>query len=52
MKRDILEQLLAARANWQAKRIAPTLGLPHWEQTAATVQALDAFWAALPDTSR
>ncbi len=42
---DALPGLLEERANWRAARIAPTLGLPHWEQKAATVAALDAFWA-------
>ena len=45
---DRLPELLAARGNWQAKRISPTLGLPHWEQTSATVSALEDFWAGLP----
>lgn len=44
---DRLPELLAARKNWQADRIAPTHGLPHWEQTTATVAALDAFWKSL-----
>ena len=35
------EDLVAQRPNWQAERIQPTLGLPHWEQLAATVQALE-----------
>lgn len=44
---DRLPELLAARGNWQARRIAPTRGLAHWEQTDATVAALDAFWTGL-----
>ncbi|MGB5201431.1 MAG: alpha/beta hydrolase [Sedimenticolaceae bacterium] len=44
VKFDLLDELVAQRPNWQAERIAPTLGLPHWEQLAATVQALDRFW--------
>ena len=42
---DRLEELLAERPNWQARRIAPTLGLPHWERLQDTVEALDGFWA-------
>lgn len=34
-----------ARPNWHLRRIEPTLGLPHWERTADTVAALDAFWS-------
>jgi pimeloyl-ACP methyl ester carboxylesterase len=45
---DRLDELLSARPNWQALRISPTLGMPHWEQTARTVQALDAFWGHAP----
>ena len=44
VKFDLLDDLVAERPNWQAERIQPTLGLPHWEQLAATVQALDRFW--------
>jgi hypothetical protein len=45
---DRLPELLVARGNWRAERIAPTLGLPHWEQTSATVSVLNGFWAGLP----
>ena len=41
-----LEALLSERPNWQAERIQPTLGLPHWERPGATVAALDRFWQA------
>lgn len=40
-----LPQLLAANKKWQAKRVGPSLGLPHWEQPAETTAVLDAFWA-------
>lgn len=43
---DRLGELLA-QSNWRARRIAPTRGLAHWEQPAATVAALDAFWASI-----
>jgi pimeloyl-ACP methyl ester carboxylesterase len=45
---DTLPQLLEQRPNWQATRIAPTLGLPHWERRDDTRQALDDFWARTP----
>jgi pimeloyl-ACP methyl ester carboxylesterase len=32
--------------NWRAARISPTLGMPHWEQPAQTVAAMDTFWAS------
>lgn len=41
---DRLPDLLRANPNWQALRIAPTLGLPHWEKLSDTVEALEAFW--------
>ncbi len=44
---DALPALLARRPNWRAERIAPTLGLPQFEETARTVAALDRFWAAI-----
>jgi pimeloyl-ACP methyl ester carboxylesterase len=39
-----LDDLVRMRPNWQAKRIAPTLGLPHWERLDETTRALDRFW--------
>jgi len=44
---DALPALLASHLNWRAERIAPTLGLPQFEETAHTVAALDRFWAAI-----
>lgn len=41
---DALPALLDSAPQWQATRIAPTLGMPHWEQIDATVDALQAFW--------
>lgn len=42
---DTLPDFVAQHANWQAVRIAPTKGLPQFEQLPAVTQALDAFWA-------
>ena len=42
-----LPALLARNAAWQAVRIAPTRGLPHFEKLEETAEALDAFWASL-----
>ena len=42
---DMLDKHLEEHRNWRARRIAPTLGLPHWEALAETTAALDAFWA-------
>jgi pimeloyl-ACP methyl ester carboxylesterase len=44
---DRLPGLLARRPNWQAKRISPSLGLPHFEKLPETIQALDEFWQSL-----
>ena len=34
---------LPGRANWQAQRIAPTLGVPHWERLPETIAAHGGF---------
>ncbi len=44
---DRLPELLAAHTTWQAIRIAPTLGLAHWERTEETTAALESFWKGL-----
>lgn len=52
---DTLPVTLERRPNWRAERIAPTLGLPHFEQTARTVAALENFWSDVdrePSASR
>jgi len=35
---------LKEQDNWQAVRISPTKGLPHWEQPEKTFNAMDAFF--------
>ncbi|MFO0690350.1 MAG: alpha/beta fold hydrolase [Myxococcota bacterium] len=42
---DRLPDWLSARPHRTAVRIAPTLGLPHWEQPERCVAALESFWA-------
>ncbi len=42
---DTLPDFVESHANWRAERIAPTKGLPQFEQTARVAQALDQFWA-------
>ncbi|SDY19919.1 Pimeloyl-ACP methyl ester carboxylesterase [Allochromatium warmingii] len=42
-----LPDFLSRHANWRAERIAPTNGMLHWEQPAATAAAIEQFWAAL-----
>lgn len=44
---EALPDLLESRANWQAQRIVPTRGLPHFDQPEQTFQALEAFWQDL-----
>jgi pimeloyl-ACP methyl ester carboxylesterase len=41
---DTLPDLLLNHPNWQAVRIPPTCGLPHFEQMPAMAQALNDFW--------
>lgn len=40
-----LPEVLETNSRWQASRIAPSLGLPHWELPAETSAALEQFWA-------
>jgi pimeloyl-ACP methyl ester carboxylesterase len=40
-----LPELLERRENWRMVRIAPTRGLPHFEELAQTMAALDRFWS-------
>lgn len=42
-----LEGFIAHHTTWRAERIAPTRGLPQFEQLEATVRALDDFWTEL-----
>lgn len=42
-----LPELLATNKTWQAKRVAPTLGLALWERTAETVETIASFWKGL-----
>lgn len=49
---DALPTLLAKRANWQAERITPTLGLPQFERLGDTTRALQSFWARTPVAQR
>jgi pimeloyl-ACP methyl ester carboxylesterase len=46
---DRLPELLATNKAWQATRISPTLGLPHWEKTEETAQALEKFWESVKE---
>lgn len=47
VKFDLLPDLLRQHPAWRAERIAPTLGLPHFEQIDATTQTIDRFWKQL-----
>jgi pimeloyl-ACP methyl ester carboxylesterase len=47
---DALPAFIAEHRNWQAARIIPTRGLPHFEQLPKTTQALDHFWGAADST--
>lgn len=39
-----LSGLLLKRTNWNAVRVEPTCGLPHFDDLRTTVQVLDNFW--------
>lgn len=49
---DALPDLLMQHDNWQAQRIIPTRGLPHFDQPEQTFRALEAFWLGLEDGER
>jgi pimeloyl-ACP methyl ester carboxylesterase len=44
---EMLPGFLQEQEKWQAERITPTKGLPHWEQPEKTFSALEDFWAEL-----
>jgi hypothetical protein len=46
---DALPTTLVRRPNWAAERVAPTKGLPHFEQLGKTTAALDRFWAGVEE---
>ncbi len=39
-----LEELVSSQTNWQAQRVEPSLGMPHFEHSAGVIQILDQFW--------
>ena len=39
-----LSELTDVHSQWAAKQLSPSLGLPHWELTAETIEALEDFW--------
>jgi pimeloyl-ACP methyl ester carboxylesterase len=41
---ELLDDFVARHANWSWHRLAPNMGLPHWERLAETVVVLDDFW--------
>lgn len=43
---DALPETLSRCPNWRRERVAPTLGLPQFEQTGQTVAALGRFWSS------
>jgi pimeloyl-ACP methyl ester carboxylesterase len=44
---DMLPGVLHRNPNIRAVKVAPTLGLPHFERPDATFAALDEFWQSL-----
>ena len=41
---EMLPVMVQGANNWQAKRVSPTKGLPHWEQPEKTTRAMADFW--------
>lgn len=44
---DTVNDWLKANPKAQAVRVPNTLGLPHWDELSATIDALEAFWEGL-----
>ena len=44
---DMLPHLLGENENWQEARIVNSQGMPHFENLAASAQALDGFWQSI-----
>jgi pimeloyl-ACP methyl ester carboxylesterase len=42
---DLLPDFLRGQSRWRVERIAPSLGLPHWERPTETTAAMDRFWS-------
>ena len=42
---DHLDAFVAEHPRWSRARLAPNMGLPHWERLDETVAVLDDFWA-------
>jgi pimeloyl-ACP methyl ester carboxylesterase len=39
-----LDDFVARHPNWSRQRVAPNMGLPHWERLPETVAALNGLW--------
>jgi pimeloyl-ACP methyl ester carboxylesterase len=44
---EMLQEAQTRNPKWQAERIAPTRGLPHWEKPEDTFAAMDRFWGSV-----
>ena len=44
---EMLPTVVRDRENWQAVRITPTKGLPHWERPEKVLNTMTNFWEAL-----
>lgn len=42
-----LTGFVASQTNWQAERVAPSRGLPHWEMLGQVTAVLNNFWNAI-----
>ncbi len=45
---DLLPEVLDLNSHWKAVRVAPSRGLPQWDNYTATIQTLDNYWSNLP----
>ncbi len=44
-----LDEIVNARDNWHARRIEPSLGMPHFDHPNKVTEALDQFWHQIED---
>ncbi|MEZ4591139.1 MAG: alpha/beta hydrolase [Chloroflexota bacterium] len=42
-----LSGFVASQTNWQAERVAPSRGLPHWDSLPQTTAVLNSFWGSI-----
>lgn len=47
---DRLDEIVESHSNWRKARVAPTRGLPHFEQPDQVFKVLDSFWRNIEES--